>query len=588
MADLYGRIEDYVAQYAREFYGGNVDAGFRHWAFSETFLEYGLSDEEVRDRTAIDGPDDFEVDGYYIEETEEQKVVHLFQCKHDKPGTSVRVKDYEPFWKSLERVLDPEQIVVCRNEETKTLHDELSRVLPQGFAVHMVWVSSGTLSPQSRIDLRDNRSLADRELVIAGVAVRVRVELEAYGLKELVDLFQSHLDGEDLAEPIVTLKVDPKRCHVVQGDYKVLQATIPVGEIIKAFRLHRFKIFRLNPRGPLGNKTNAGIRRTLEDPTLRRMFHLLNNGLSAICDSFRTIGESAIEARDFQIVNGCQTTVTLWSARALVENDPYVLVNFRLIECPQHLHRNIANATNVQSPLGAEDFISTDPVQEELQRQFRALSPRWFYEVKRGEWSKMVVGVIDKDEYRDIDGAYRRLKSIDVAQYTLSFLGFPGEAKDKIRFFLADQLDVKYHELYSKITAAQLLLPAIVYRRVISAVQQAKAAGVAPEWLEYARLHVLWLIGELIRGHYKFASGLLPRDRSVELSLSAEQWFPGLYRVALTALNITVAGAVASKTYGGHREFFRSASHYPTITGNLSQALQIVRDAGLEPHSRLP
>ena len=39
--------------------------------------------------------------------------------------------------------------------------------------------------------------------------------------------------------------------------------TVPVKQIIEVFARHNYKIFRLNPRGPLGNKVNAGIKNTL-------------------------------------------------------------------------------------------------------------------------------------------------------------------------------------------------------------------------------------------------------------------------------------------------------------------------------------
>ena len=76
--DRYDRISDYVGQYARKYYGGAQEQGFRHWAFAELFLEHDLSDTDIVTYTAIDGPDDLEVDGYYVEDAEEDKVIHLF------------------------------------------------------------------------------------------------------------------------------------------------------------------------------------------------------------------------------------------------------------------------------------------------------------------------------------------------------------------------------------------------------------------------------------------------------------------------------------------------------------------------------
>ena len=71
-----------------------------------------------------------------------------------------------------------------------------------------------------------------------------------------------------------------------------------------------------------------------------------------------------------------------------------------------------------------------------MQGQFKAMSPPWFYQIKRGEWGKVLGGPSEKEVYRDPAGGYRYITSKDVAQAVVAFAGFPGEAKDSIRKFL--------------------------------------------------------------------------------------------------------------------------------------------------------
>lgn len=186
--------------------------------------------------------------------------------------------------------------------------------------------------------------------------------------------------------------------------------TVPVKQIIEVFARHNYKIFRLNPRGPLGNKVNAGIKNTLLDETERKRFHLLNNGITAICFSW-SISGSQLLVQDFQIINGCQTTVTLWNVRAAVQDDPSVLVTVKLTECPEHFAERIASTTNTQAALRAEDFTSNELVQIRIQREFSGMNPPWFYQAKRGEWQKMLGGPTEKERYRDAAGGYRQLNS---------------------------------------------------------------------------------------------------------------------------------------------------------------------------------
>jgi hypothetical protein len=593
--ELYEKIHPYVEQYAREYYRGLEERGFRHWAFHEKFLEYDLSDTDIRDSTAIDGPDDFEVDGYHVVDAEEAKVIHLFQSKFRSPGTNMGSSELSQFLEAPVKLFNAEMVASCHNQETKTLHDILVRLVPLGYSLHLTWVTGGTLSHQAR-QYADGNSTRTIPAPIGGKIYDVLVTLDASDLRDLVTLFQSHLESDETSLCNITFDVEPQRCHEVPGDYKTLVLTLRAGQIIDAFNEHRFKIFRLNPRGPLGNKTNVRIKETLLDPVRRHMFHILNNGLSAICDSYRLSG-AKLAVRDFQIVNGCQTTVTLWSVRSVVQSDPEVLVNLKLIECQQHFHRLIAETTNTQAPLRAEDFISTDVIQIDLQRQFGALSPPWFYQVKRSEWSRMIGGARQKERYIRDDGSYRWLKSKDVAQALVAFLGFPGEAKDKIRFFFEGNLsselgEISYKNIYAEgVSAIQLLLPSLVYQKITAQIDHDTVnggLGVGFDWLDYARLHLLWLIGELLRGTYQIHRTVpFPKARAQSLIESVEDWSIPLYQVARAAITNAVDQARQDSTYRGPREFFRSPANYRSMSEKLPLAMGFARQFA-DPLAKLP
>lgn len=593
--ELYDRIAPYIEEFAREYYRGDRDKGFRHWAFKEVFLEDDLSDSQVMDKTRIDGPDDFGVDGVHIDDSEEQKVVNLFQCKHLQPGTTVGDEELQAFLGAPSKLLTPQLIAKARNEETRDLHDDLLRLIPAGYSVRLVWVTSGNFSPRTRQFVSANAN-AMQSVRLGEADVTFPVSFDAYDLRDLINLFESHLEGEDIAQPNVELEVDEGYLHEVLGDYRTLEMTIRASEIVKVFAQHRYKIFRLNPRGPLANKTNQDIRASLENETMRHIFHLLNNGLTAICDSYRR-ESTRVAVKNFLIVNGCQTTVTLWNARHHFENDSKVLVNLRLVECPEALHRAIARATNKQAPLRSEDFVSTDPVQIELQKQFQSLAPPWFYEVKRGEWARMVRRQ-EWTRYKEPDGTYRRLKSKDAAQAIVAYLGFPGEAKDKIRFFFDDKLtsqfgdELGYKDIFQPgINALQILLPATVLRRVNAAVESDKAdpdlqkRGIS-EWLEYSRFHVLWLIGEMIRTAEGGATRRLPdTQRSSLLVETLPNWFDPVYRVARQAIAASIRELRDREAYAGPREFFRSPGYYQMMWDNLAAARDL---SEVDPVEKLP
>ena len=376
------------------------------------------------------------------------------------------------------------------------------------------------------------------------------------------------------------------------ADYRTLSITVPVKQIIDVFARHNYKIFRLNPRGPLGNKVNAGIKKSLLDETERKRFHLLNNGITAICLSW-SIARGQLIVQDFQIINGCQTTMTLWNARAAIQDDPSVLVNVKLTECPEHFAARIASTTNTQTTLRAEDFTSNEQVQIKIQREFSNMNPPWFYQVKRGEWQKMLGGQKEKDVFRNDNGSYRQLNSKEVAQAVVSFAGFPGEAKDKIRNFLnkenvssiARESEFSYVGIYNEsVTAAQLMLPALIQRKVWKRVVVDKDAA---DWLDYARFHIVWLIGEMLRDYYGQKDHLFPSSRASMVASQIDDWFDPIYQVAVAAIRSSIEPVRNNEQYSGHREFFRSAGNYRTMESNLRNAVQLASNFG-NPTANLP
>ena len=320
--------------------------------------------------------------------------------------------------------------------------------------------------------------------------------------------------------------------------------TIAVGQVIEAFRDHTYNLFRLNPRGPLGNAINKEMRETLTNDAKNKRFHLFNNGITAICDRWSFEGDThLLHVENFQIVNGCQTTVTLWDSRTSLQNNPEILVNLKLSECPEDLARTIAATTNRQATIKAEDRVSNETVQTRLKAEFDTLHPPWFYQVKRGQWTRMLGGQQEKRRYLSVDGTYRYLTTKEVAQAVLAFAGFPGEAKDRIRHFLdkmtissiAREGEITYGDVYTDVLSAkQLLLPALIQRKVWAQVARDKDAEL---WLDYARFQIVWLIGDILRDRYGLESYVFPTSRAEALTEQIEDWFQALYDVAILSID---------------------------------------------------
>jgi AIPR protein len=118
------------------------------------------------------------------------------------------------------------------------------------------------------------------------------------------------------------------------------------------------------------NAVNEEIAETLNDADRRDLFSILNNGITIISPDVRVQG-SAIFIRDFQIVNGCQTSNVLYECRGQV--DESVMVTTRVIEVDDpKIVGEVIRATNNQTKIDEVQFLSLKPIMRKVEAYFDA------------------------------------------------------------------------------------------------------------------------------------------------------------------------------------------------------------------------
>lgn len=545
------RLMPFVEDAARTHYGGVLWKGFKFWAMSEILIASEISDDDLKTALDIDGRSDLGLDGY-IEDIEEETLILVQSRFHEAPkglGNGL-LADFRHGMPT--KLRDPDVVAAANNPRVADAHRAFLDAVENGWRIRFVVLWGGWLTPEGRKYLEANAS---------GQLGHAPADLEVFDWAGLDELYGQHLVSTTTSTD-VELDIAGAAFHdVVSGGFRVLVATIPAAEIVKAFDRHAHALFRLNPRGPLKNRTNQRIYQTLTDPNRRKTFFLLNNGLTALCESWKlNADKTSITVRNFQIVNGCQTTVTLAKARPIVMANRDICVGLRLIEGVGHMSTEIAESTNTQTRLTAEDFKSNDGLQRDLKQQFASLPAPWFYEIKRGEWD---TAARDKTAVaRFAEGrVYRRVKMRDLAQATLAMLGEPGRAKDQIRVVFEQP------EWYRKVfpdglRAQQLLLPLILYR---------EADELCAEWdrpyAPYARFAIVALVGRKVA-----SGGKLPNLRESAAWLDRVEERALLLERAKTAIGTYIA--VLGKDFPGPREFFRSEDRFK----GLSEAFDALGD----------
>lgn len=153
----------------------------------------------------------------------------------------------------------------------------------------------------------------------------------------------------------------------------------------------RKKLFEENVRDFLGvdADVNSEIAGTLGEDDKKSRFGLMNNGITIVASSVRPAGQE-IFIRDFQIVNGCQTSNVLISLDDKVDSSVSLMV--KLIEADEpSVIDDIVRATNRQSKVEDAQFISTLDVLRKLEQYFNARGSseqnRLYFERRKGQYA---------------------------------------------------------------------------------------------------------------------------------------------------------------------------------------------------------
>lgn len=586
-ADALRRFRNHISELTETWYDGDSTKAFRHAAFQQIAPDPSLSDEQIIEMTAIDKSGDLEVDGWIVDDTSEEFV--LFQAVGG--NNKVDESSVGKFWLSAEEILNPDRVAGTRNQSVREVSDELASKLADDYGLTLVFAAKAGFEPAAVRFAESKRGIERTLRLNDGSEIVCRCSLRLVDEKEVAARFDDYSAGFRGDSPDVHLTVRQDWKYIVHHDTATsVRVTVPAKEIVRVFNEEGFRLFSLNPRGPIANaKVNKYIAQTLRSPDRRKTFHLLNNGLCATCDSFDFKDDSmTLTAKNFQIVNGCQTTVTLADQEASVLDE--TLVDLKLVVAGVSLAEEIASSSNSQTALKARDYVSFERQQRLLEADFSGLQPPWYYEIKQGYW-RFVLSDREKARYKT--GARKRHIEVQpMAQASLAFRGYPADALDRVRFVFQGIRSSEERQWYesafpSGVKAQQMILPWQMLNFL---------AKQSPQ-LRFSNFHMLWLIAQFLRTHYEVES---PYYFSVELSErlagSCDTWLPDAYRVADNAC--FVAFQRARSVLGEElelRDFFRASGDLsPGLTplDELSKAfdqeLAIERSRQRDPTAALP
>ena len=198
------------------------------------------------------------------------------------------------------------------------------------------------------------------------------------------------------------------RClsHPEVSDYHHTYLAIVHGTVLAAiYKDHGARVLEQNVRSFLQfrGKINKGIRDTIIDKP--HMFIAFNNGVTATAESvnLQSDGMAIEKVKDFQIVNGGQTTAsilhTFLKNKTVAKDQVFVQMKLTVISDVSRkteIVSHIAKYANTQNKVSEADLTSNNPFHIELEKLSRVIwAPpgirktltQWFYERARGQYN---------------------------------------------------------------------------------------------------------------------------------------------------------------------------------------------------------
>lgn len=274
--------------------------------------------------------------------------------------------------------------------------------------------------------------------------------------------------------------------------YSSYLGVIPGTVLADIYDKYGSKLLEGNVRSFLSTKVavNKKIRGTiLNNP---KMFFAFNNGISVTAMNVEiedtNHGRFITFVRDFQIINGGQTTASISNARYKDKADlSSIFVQMKLTSIDEstpeesdELIKNISRSSNSQNKVSDADFFASHPFHRRMEQISRHLfapasegkqyETKWFYERARGQYlqEQMRLTPAKKKQFEFQHPKNKVIKKTDLAKVQNTWRGFPqivskGAQTNFNSFaeYIDEQWntnDEQFNERYFQTTAALILL----------------------------------------------------------------------------------------------------------------------------------
>lgn len=275
---------------------------------------------------------------------------------------------------------------------------------PSNLRVRVFFVTKGNAEKLSK-EFKDEMEEIQSKYVDGGFG---SFKIAPLGASELVDILADQERSERQVNDSLPIVYDKNKPSYIRYSVRGMTGficTVKGSEIARLVGGDRDKaIFDLNLRRYYGaekGRVNPSIAATSSNRNESHLFWFFNNGITIVCDRCQVVDDPDsphLKLTNLQIVNGCQTSMTLAATaqEGILQDDVEVLAKIFETSDEEFVSK-VVLTTNNQNAISSRDLKANDQVQEDYQVAFSRLyglryerKPREFKGLSREE-SRTVV-----------------------------------------------------------------------------------------------------------------------------------------------------------------------------------------------------
>jgi len=477
------KIEEFYDDFIQQIYtSADIGEDFKESQFFDKSMEYILDDGTVEDYTYLPYKKiGMKIDGY--EFIEDREILNLFICDFED--------DYE--LKSLTNSdidLSIKRLTKFFNQSIeKKFYDDLEETSP-GYAISYFLYHNQNRFQTINILLISNKQLSKSVKKLPAQQIKdYKVTYDIWEIKRFFEIETSKNKKETLVidfESDFNTLIPSLPAHISSSPYRSYLCVISGDVLSQLYEKYGSRLLESNVRSFLQfrAKINKGIRKTINEES--SMFFAYNNGLTATAEDIEITSDNQIKSlKNFQIVNGGQTTASLFNTKKIDKvdlSDIFVQMKLTIIDDDKvnEVVPNISKFANTQNKVSEADFFSNDIYHIRMEEKSRRIwapaqegqlkKTKWFYERARGQYLELQSKLTDakKREFKEINPKKQLFSKTDLAKFLMVWEEKPyivsrGAQKNFVEFgkIIVPQWnknDKEFNDMYYMHTVAKIII----------------------------------------------------------------------------------------------------------------------------------